>query len=118
MPEHCTTVNCCPVWQRLTHSKEVDIALHKTFLNGYWVHLMDPDAGLIHSQRYHWEINCRSSHFDCSRRRELFCKKKDDTVFVDLTATYDTSWHHSLTCKLLHQLPEKHMVKMIMEFVT
>ena len=35
-------------------------------------------------------------------------------MFVDLTAAYDTVWHHGLTCKLL---PDKHMVKMIMELV-
>ena len=44
-------------------------------------------------------------------------KKKDDTVFVDLTAAYDTVWHRGLTCKLLRLLPDKHMVKMIMKLV-
>ena len=44
-------------------------------------------------------------------------KKKASAVFVDLTAAYDTAWHHDLTCKLLRLLPDKHMVKMIMELV-
>ena len=42
-------------------------------------------------------------------------KKKAGAVFVNLTAAYDTIWHHSLNCKLLRLLPYKHMVRMIME---
>ena len=44
-------------------------------------------------------------------------KKKTGAVFVDLTAAYDTVWHRGHTCKLLRLLPDKHMVKMIMELV-
>jgi len=44
-------------------------------------------------------------------------KKKAGAVFVDLTAAYDTVWHHGLTCKLLRLLPDRHMVHMIMEMV-
>ena len=44
-------------------------------------------------------------------------EKKVGTVFVDLTATYDTVWHRGLTCKLLRLLSDKHMVRMIMELV-
>ena len=44
-------------------------------------------------------------------------KKKAGAVFIDLTAAYDTVWHRDLTCKLLRLLPDKHMVKMIMELV-
>ena len=44
-------------------------------------------------------------------------KKKAGAVFIDLTAAYDTVWHHGLTCKLLRLLSDKHMVKMIMELV-
>ena len=44
-------------------------------------------------------------------------KKKVGAVFIDLTAVYDTVWHRGLTCKLLRLLPDKHMVKMIMELV-
>ena len=36
-------------------------------------------------------------------------------MFVDLTAAYDTVWHRGFTCKLLILLPDKHMVRMIME---
>ena len=37
---------------------------------------------------------------------------------IDLAAyVYDTVWHRGLTCKLLRLLPDKHMVKMIMELV-
>ena len=44
-------------------------------------------------------------------------KKKAGAVFIDLTAAYDTVWHCGLSCKLLRLLPDKHMVKMIMELV-
>ena len=44
-------------------------------------------------------------------------KKKAGAVFVDLTAAHDTVWHRGLTCKLLRLLPDKHMVRMIMELV-
>ena len=44
-------------------------------------------------------------------------KKKAGAAFVNLTAAYDTVWHRGLTCKLLRLLPDKHMVKMIMELV-
>ena len=49
---------------------------------------------------------------------DLFeAKKKARAGFVDLTAAYDTVWHRGLTCKLLRLLPDKHMVRMIMELV-
>ena len=44
-------------------------------------------------------------------------KKKASVVFVNLTAAYDTVWHHGLTCNLLRLLLDKHMIKMIMELV-
>ena len=44
-------------------------------------------------------------------------KKKAGAVFVDLTAAYDTVWHRGLACKLLRLLPDKRMVKTIMELV-
>ena len=37
-------------------------------------------------------------------------KNKAGAVFIDLTAAYDTVWHHGLTCKLLRLLPDKHMI--------
>ena len=47
---------------------------------------------------------------------DLFeAKRKAGVVFVDLTATYDTVWHHDLTFKLPRLLQDKHMVRMIME---
>ena len=47
----------------------------------------------------------------------LEAKKKGSAVFIDLTTAYDTIWHRGLTCKLLRLLPDKHMVKMIMELI-
>ena len=44
-------------------------------------------------------------------------KKKAGTVFVDLTAAYDTLWHRGLVCKLLRLIPDRHLVRMIMELV-
>ena len=44
-------------------------------------------------------------------------KKKVDAVFINLTPSYDTVSHRGLTCKLLRLLPDKHMVKMIIELV-
>ena len=44
-------------------------------------------------------------------------KNKAGAVFVNLTAAYDTVWHRGLACKLLRRLPDKHMVRMIMELV-
>ena len=44
-------------------------------------------------------------------------RRKAGAVFVNLTAAYDTVWHRGLTCKLLRLLPDKHMVRMIMELV-
>ena len=38
-------------------------------------------------------------------------------MFVDLIAAYDTVWHRGLTYKLLRLLPDKNMVRMIMELV-
>ena len=44
-------------------------------------------------------------------------KKKAGAVFVDLTEAYDTVWHCDLTCKLLRLLPDKHMVRIILELI-
>ena len=42
---------------------------------------------------------------------DLFeAKKEAGAMFVDMTAAYDTVWHHGFTCKLLRRLPDKHMV--------
>ena len=49
--------------------------------------------------------------------QNIEAKKKAGAVFIDLTAAYDTVWHRGLTCKLLRLLPDKHVVKMIMELV-
>ena len=44
-------------------------------------------------------------------------KKKACAVFVNLTTANDTVWQHGLTCKLLRLLPNKQLVRMIMELV-
>ena len=44
-------------------------------------------------------------------------KKKAGAMFIELTAAYDTVWHGGLACKFLRLLPDRHMVKMIMELV-
>ena len=44
-------------------------------------------------------------------------KKKAGDVFVDLTAAYGIVWHRGLTCKLLRLLPNKHMIRMMLELI-
>ena len=44
-------------------------------------------------------------------------KKKAGTMFVDLTTAYDTVWHRGLTCKLLILLPDKHLIRIVMELI-
>ena len=44
-------------------------------------------------------------------------KKKAGAIFGNLTAAYDTVSHRGLSCKLLRLLPDKDMVRMIMELV-
>ena len=44
-------------------------------------------------------------------------KKKAGALFVDLIAAYDTVWHRGFTCKLLRLLPDKHIIRIIMELV-
>ena len=44
-------------------------------------------------------------------------KKKAGAVFVDLTAAYDTVWHRGLACKLLRLIPNRYLVRMIIELV-
>ena len=57
------------------------------------------------------------THLTQDLEDSFLAKKKAGAVFVDLTAAYDTVWHRGLTCKLLRLLPDKHMVRMIMELV-
>jgi len=45
----------------------------------------------------------------------ISAKKNAGGVFVDLTATYDTVWHRGLTSKLLRLLPDRDMVRVIMD---
>jgi len=64
------------------------------------------------------EIEHRSDHLQVAQDiNDSFSAKNTGAVFVDLTAGYNTVWHHSLTCKLLQLLPDRHMVCMIMELV-
>ena len=44
-------------------------------------------------------------------------KKKAGAILVNFTAAYDIFWHRGLTCKLLRLLPDKYMVRMIMDLV-
>ena len=45
-------------------------------------------------------------------------KEKAGVVLLDLTAAYDTVWHRGLHLKLLKTIPDRHMVKFIMEMLT
>ena len=44
-------------------------------------------------------------------------KKKAGAWFIDLTAAYDTVWHRGHTCKLLRLLPNKHIIRIILELI-
>ena len=44
-------------------------------------------------------------------------KKKAGAMFIDLTAAYDIVWLRGLACKLLRLLPDKHVVKMMIELI-
>ena len=64
------------------------------------------------------EVNRRSCCSANPEHRGFFeTKTKAGAVFVNLTAAYHTVWHRGLTCKLLRLLPDKHIVRMIMELV-
>ena len=39
-------------------------------------------------------------------------------MFLDLTAAYDTVWHRGLHLKLLRTIPDRHMVRFIMEMLS
>ena len=41
--------------------------------------------------------------------------EKAGVVYLDLTAAYDTVWHRGLHLKLLRMVPDRHMVRFIME---
>ena len=45
-------------------------------------------------------------------------KEKAGVVLLDLTAAYDTIWHRGLHLKLLRTIPDRHMVKFIMEMLS
>ena len=39
-------------------------------------------------------------------------------ILVDLTAAYDTVWHQGLTLKLLHVIPDRHLVRFISTIIS
>ena len=45
-------------------------------------------------------------------------REKAGAVFVDLTAAYDTVWHRGLTAKLLRLLPDRNMVRCILNLIS
>ncbi|KAJ3582864.1 hypothetical protein NHX12_000160 [Muraenolepis orangiensis] len=45
-------------------------------------------------------------------------KEKVGVVLLDLTAAYDTVWYRGLHLKLLRTIPDRHMVKFIMEMLS
>ena len=87
-------------------------------------HLISPQASYLCPCRDHYWPASEQAGFRHGRStidkvtlltqdiEESFLAKKEGW------AAYDTIWHCSLTCKLLHLLPDRHMVKIIMELVT
>jgi len=49
--------------------------------------------------------------------KDSFSAKKAGAVVVDLTSAYDTVWNCDVIRKILRLLPDRHMVRMIMELV-
>ena len=45
-------------------------------------------------------------------------RKKAGLVLVDLTAAYDTVWLSGLTLKMLHVIPDHHMVRFLQELIS
>ena len=45
-------------------------------------------------------------------------REKAGAVIVDLTAAYDTVWHRGLTAKLLRLLPDRNMVRCILNLIS
>lgn len=45
-------------------------------------------------------------------------KEKARIVLLDLTAAYDTVWHCGLHLKVLRTIPDRHMVKFLMEMLS
>ena len=43
---------------------------------------------------------------------------KAGVILVDLTAAYDTVWHQGLTLKLLHTIPDRHLVRFICTIIS
>ena len=82
-----------------------------------WLCLSSPlmeETGFLHGRLTIDQVTLLTQDIE-----ESFLEKKTaSAVFVDIIAAYDTVWHCSLTCKLLHFLPNKNMVKMIIEFIT
>ena len=47
----------------------------------------------------------------------FLAEEKAAAVFVDFTAACDTVWHRGLTCMVMHLLPDKRKISMIMKLV-
>ena len=45
-------------------------------------------------------------------------KQKTGVVLVDLTAAYDTVWHQALALKLLTTIPDRHLVRFIINILS
>ena len=61
-------------------------------------------------------FHCRSSDTTRPRHRDSFqAIKKAGVVLLDLTAAYNTMWHHGLHLKLLQMILDRQMVMFIME---
>ena len=69
-------------------------------------------------KRFLHEISCGP---DCSNHPTnqglAFGQKDGNAVFVALTAAYDSVWYGGITCNMLHLLPDRHTVRMIMKLL-
>ena len=54
----------------------------------------------------------------CLLLKHIEKRKKGGLALVDLTAAYDTVWHSGLTSKMLHVIPDPHMVRFLCELIS
>ena len=68
------------------------------------------------AQSCHWWF----SSYDITSDIEESCegRRKAGLVLVDLTAAYDTVWHQGLALKLLQTIPDRHLVRFIVDIIS
>ena len=90
-------------------SYDIIIKLH----NGYKPCWLTSSVREKLSSSIHLTVGCQIE----PKRKDLASFSFFLSLFSNLTAPYDVVWNRGFTFKLLRLLPDKHMVRMIMELV-